>query len=148
MSIFQEDPSVPNQLISPYTESCDSKYLVYFLTPLFIYKGLLLIFGAFLAWETRKVCMINMNEKQNCTNKAGDISIFHLYKRMKRRVRTVMCLKYYFVPVGSSFAVIKYHQYCCMISHQYKPTVWAMVSKTQLNQHFSFVMDMLFEEVQ
>ena len=54
-SLWQDDPEVPNQKLVPYTEFCTCDLLTYWLLPIYAYKGLLMIFGAFLAWETRKV---------------------------------------------------------------------------------------------
>ncbi|XP_072048302.1 gamma-aminobutyric acid type B receptor subunit 2-like [Amphiura filiformis] len=60
----RNDPATPNQLISPYIELCESDYIIYWLLALYIYKGLLLIFGAFLAWETRKVNIAALNDSK------------------------------------------------------------------------------------
>ena len=51
----QDDPDIANQRIQPYIEQCTSHHLLYWLLALYSYKGLLLLFGTFLAWETRKV---------------------------------------------------------------------------------------------
>ncbi|XP_072047292.1 gamma-aminobutyric acid type B receptor subunit 2-like isoform X2 [Amphiura filiformis] len=60
----RDDPATPNQLISPYIELCESDYIIYWLLALYIYKGILLIFGAFLAWETRKVAIAALNDSK------------------------------------------------------------------------------------
>ncbi|XP_072047136.1 gamma-aminobutyric acid type B receptor subunit 1-like [Amphiura filiformis] len=60
----RDDPATPNQLISPYIELCESDYIIYWLLALYIYKGILLIFGAFLAWETRKVTIEALNDSK------------------------------------------------------------------------------------
>ncbi|XP_072047142.1 gamma-aminobutyric acid type B receptor subunit 1-like [Amphiura filiformis] len=60
----REDPTTPNQLVSPYIELCKSDYILYWLLALYIYKGFLLIFGAFLAWETRKVTIDALNDSK------------------------------------------------------------------------------------
>ncbi|XP_072047140.1 gamma-aminobutyric acid type B receptor subunit 2-like [Amphiura filiformis] len=60
----RDDPTTPNQLISPYIELCESEYILYWLLALYIYKGILCIFGAFLAWETRKVTIDALNDSK------------------------------------------------------------------------------------
>ncbi|CAH1790060.1 unnamed protein product [Owenia fusiformis] len=44
---------------------CDSEKKIYFLVTLYGIQGLLLIFGCFLAWETRKVKIPVLNDSQN-----------------------------------------------------------------------------------
>ncbi|XP_072035731.1 gamma-aminobutyric acid type B receptor subunit 2-like [Amphiura filiformis] len=53
-----------NQRIVSYTEQCSSNYLVYWLGVLFVFKGLLLLFGTFLAWEIRKVTFEALNDSK------------------------------------------------------------------------------------
>ena len=43
---------------------CTCKYKSYFLASLFAYKGLLLLFGLFLAWETRHVSIPALNDSK------------------------------------------------------------------------------------
>ncbi|XP_072048784.1 gamma-aminobutyric acid type B receptor subunit 2-like [Amphiura filiformis] len=59
-----DDPQVPNQRLIPYYEYCSCKHQIYWLTALYSYKALLLIFGAFLAWETRKVTISALNDSK------------------------------------------------------------------------------------
>ena len=42
--------------VRPYVRVCTSKYQQYFTWCIYIIEGLLLAFGAFLTFETRKVC--------------------------------------------------------------------------------------------
>ncbi|XP_072043527.1 gamma-aminobutyric acid type B receptor subunit 1-like [Amphiura filiformis] len=47
-----------------YIQQCTSDNLIYWLLPLYTYKGLLLIFGTFLVWETRKVTIPALNDSK------------------------------------------------------------------------------------
>ncbi|XP_072030368.1 gamma-aminobutyric acid type B receptor subunit 1-like [Amphiura filiformis] len=58
------DPHVTNGRIVPYIEQCTSDYLVYWMAALYAYKGLLLLFGTFLAWETKKVTIPALNDSK------------------------------------------------------------------------------------
>ncbi|XP_072030589.1 gamma-aminobutyric acid type B receptor subunit 2-like [Amphiura filiformis] len=84
---IQDDPAVPNQRISRYIEECSCSYMLYWLLTLCGYKGLLLIFGAFLAWEIRKVKIGALND-----SKLIAISIYNV---------TILCI----VGVAVSFLV-------------------------------------------
>ncbi|XP_072016481.1 gamma-aminobutyric acid type B receptor subunit 2-like [Amphiura filiformis] len=59
-----DDPQVPNQRLIPYYEYCSCKHQIYWLATLYSYKALLLIFGAFLAWETRQVTISALNDSK------------------------------------------------------------------------------------
>ncbi|XP_072016480.1 gamma-aminobutyric acid type B receptor subunit 2-like [Amphiura filiformis] len=63
-SYTQDDPQVPNQRLVPYYEYCSCKHQIYWLATLYSYKALLLIFGAFLAWETRQVTISALNDSK------------------------------------------------------------------------------------
>ena len=43
--------------VRPYVRICYSEYSVYFSWTLYILEGALMAFGAFIAWETKHVCM-------------------------------------------------------------------------------------------
>ena len=43
---------------------CTCRYKTYFLGVLFAYKGILLLFGLFLAWETRNVSIPALNDSR------------------------------------------------------------------------------------
>ncbi|KAJ8044815.1 Gamma-aminobutyric acid type B receptor subunit 1 [Holothuria leucospilota] len=54
-----------NQLIlQPYIQFCTSDNIIYWQGALYGYKALLLIFGTFLAWETRKVTIPALNDSK------------------------------------------------------------------------------------
>ncbi|XP_072016477.1 gamma-aminobutyric acid type B receptor subunit 2-like [Amphiura filiformis] len=59
-----DDPHVPNQRLIPYYTFCSCKRQIYWLATLYSYKALLLIFGAFLAWETRQVTISALNDSK------------------------------------------------------------------------------------
>ncbi|XP_038069217.1 uncharacterized protein LOC119738403 [Patiria miniata] len=60
----QDDPEIPNRVIQQYVQFCTCDTLTYWLGALYGYKGLLLIFGTFLAWETRKVSIPGLNDSK------------------------------------------------------------------------------------
>lgn len=51
-------------LIIPQLEHCQSKQMSFFLTLIYVYKGLLMAFGCFLAWETRRVSIQALNDSK------------------------------------------------------------------------------------
>ena len=54
MFMFQDHQNTSNIISEVYTY-CHHHYEVYWFVTIYIYKGLLLAFGTFLAWETRQV---------------------------------------------------------------------------------------------
>lgn len=52
---FQAHPSLEDVLIVRENEYCQSEQMNIFVGVIYAYKGMLLIFGAFLAWETREL---------------------------------------------------------------------------------------------
>ncbi|XP_072030345.1 gamma-aminobutyric acid type B receptor subunit 2-like isoform X1 [Amphiura filiformis] len=60
----KRDPEIPNKRIISYIEQCTSTNHVYWLVALCAYKGLLLLFGTWLAWETRKVTIPALNDSK------------------------------------------------------------------------------------
>lgn len=48
--------------IVPEVNVCQSKYELYFTGALYLVQGLMLAFGVFLAWETRKVIRHNVTD--------------------------------------------------------------------------------------
>jgi hypothetical protein len=54
-AFIQESSTDPDVWIVPQTTGCQSKYDTYFSAVLYGIQGLMLAFGAFLAWETRQV---------------------------------------------------------------------------------------------
>lgn len=53
-----------NTAILPYIRYCGSNHLVIWKAVMFVYKGLLLLFGTYLAWETRKVHIPALNDSK------------------------------------------------------------------------------------
>ncbi|XP_072030367.1 gamma-aminobutyric acid type B receptor subunit 2-like [Amphiura filiformis] len=53
-----------SELIQSYIDECTSNHFTYWIISLYVYKGLLLIFGTFLAWETRKVTIPALNDSK------------------------------------------------------------------------------------
>lgn len=51
-------------VIIPALYQCTCKYKMYFFAVVFTYKGLLLLFGIFLAWETRNVTIPALNDSK------------------------------------------------------------------------------------
>ncbi|XP_066286143.1 gamma-aminobutyric acid type B receptor subunit 2-like [Branchiostoma lanceolatum] len=54
-----------NVMYLPKVEHCYSTHMEKWLAAIYIYKGLLLTIGAFLAWETRKVRIMVMNDSRH-----------------------------------------------------------------------------------
>lgn len=50
--------------IIPMVEHCESETLSYWLGAVYAFKGLLLVFGVFLAWETRGVTIPALNDSR------------------------------------------------------------------------------------
>ncbi|XP_023288258.1 gamma-aminobutyric acid type B receptor subunit 2, partial [Orussus abietinus] len=57
-------PSSEDIIIIPENEYCQSNRMTVFLVSIYAYKGLLMIFGAFLAWETRHVSIPALNDSK------------------------------------------------------------------------------------
>ncbi|XP_071791804.1 gamma-aminobutyric acid type B receptor subunit 1-like [Asterias amurensis] len=57
-------PDSANTFIQPYIRYCTCDTLTIWLGALYGYKGLLLIFGTFLAWETRQVSIPGLNDSK------------------------------------------------------------------------------------
>ncbi|CAH1774696.1 unnamed protein product, partial [Owenia fusiformis] len=58
------DPDDDNQMLIPQTLFCESEHMWYFSGVLCAVKGILLMFGAFLAYETRKVRVPALNDSK------------------------------------------------------------------------------------
>ncbi|XP_073818522.1 gamma-aminobutyric acid type B receptor subunit 2 isoform X2 [Musca autumnalis] len=52
-------------LVIPENEYCQSEHMTIFVSIIYAYKGLLLVFGAFLAWETRHVSIPALNDSKH-----------------------------------------------------------------------------------
>ncbi|KAF4532635.1 hypothetical protein B566_EDAN009816, partial [Ephemera danica] len=57
-------PTSADIVIIPENEYCQSNKMTLFIGSIYAYKGLLLIFGAFLAWETRHVSIPALNDSK------------------------------------------------------------------------------------
>uniref|UniRef100_A0AAN0LJ33 Gamma-aminobutyric acid type B receptor n=1 Tax=Polyphagotarsonemus latus TaxID=1204166 RepID=A0AAN0LJ33_9ACAR len=57
-------PENEDILIVPQMEYCQSKRMTIFLGSIYVYKGLLMAFGIFLAWETRHVSIPALNDSK------------------------------------------------------------------------------------
>ncbi|XP_067619626.1 gamma-aminobutyric acid type B receptor subunit 2 isoform X2 [Eurosta solidaginis] len=57
--------SMDDVLVIPENEYCQSEHMTIFVSIIYAYKGLLLIFGAFLAWETRHVSIPALNDSKH-----------------------------------------------------------------------------------
>ncbi|XP_074026601.1 gamma-aminobutyric acid type B receptor subunit 2 isoform X2 [Leptinotarsa decemlineata] len=58
-------PSNEDIIIIPENEYCASEHQTLFVGSIYAYKGLLMIFGAFLAWETRHVSIPALNDSRH-----------------------------------------------------------------------------------
>ncbi|GLV37062.1 metabotropic GABA-B receptor subtype 2 [Carabus blaptoides fortunei] len=58
-------PSSEDIIIIPENEYCASERMTIFVGSIYAYKGLLMIFGAFLAWETRNVSIPALNDSRH-----------------------------------------------------------------------------------
>ncbi|XP_028399793.1 gamma-aminobutyric acid type B receptor subunit 2-like [Dendronephthya gigantea] len=64
LSLPSEDDNEADEIIHPYIFNCTSKHEKYFLITTLGYKGLLLVFGIFLAWETRNIEIKALNDSK------------------------------------------------------------------------------------
>ncbi|XP_046335759.2 gamma-aminobutyric acid type B receptor subunit 2-like [Haliotis rufescens] len=60
----QSDPSDSDRLIQPLLEVCSCKYGGYWVAVLLAFKGLLLLFGLFLTWQTRHISIDAINDSR------------------------------------------------------------------------------------
>ncbi|XP_071510393.1 gamma-aminobutyric acid type B receptor subunit 2-like [Diadema antillarum] len=60
----REDPTGRDVLLIPVIFNCKSKQTMIWLAIIYIYKGVLMIFGLFLAWETRHVSIPALNDSK------------------------------------------------------------------------------------
>nr|XP_006817895.1 PREDICTED: gamma-aminobutyric acid type B receptor subunit 1-like [Saccoglossus kowalevskii] len=60
----QEHPVEEDVMLIPRMLLCDSIYFTYWMAFIYIYKGILILFGIFLAWETRKVEIPGLNDSR------------------------------------------------------------------------------------
>lgn len=86
LCFFQSHPALEDVLIVQENEYCQSKRITIFFGIIYAYKGLLLVFGAFLAWETRNVSIPALNDSKHI-----GLSVYNV---------TMMCI------MGGSIALI------------------------------------------
>ncbi|XP_067655447.1 gamma-aminobutyric acid type B receptor subunit 2-like [Haliotis asinina] len=60
----QSDPADSDHLIQPLLEVCSCKYGGFWVTVLLAFKGLLLLFGLFLSWQTRHIAIDGINDSR------------------------------------------------------------------------------------
>ncbi|XP_041469544.1 uncharacterized protein LOC121419238 isoform X1 [Lytechinus variegatus] len=84
---LMNDPDDEFVMLQPYVKYCHSTYQTYWLVVMYIYKGILLLFGTFLAWETRKVKIPALND-----SKLIGISVYNVF---------ILCA----IGVGVSYAL-------------------------------------------
>jgi hypothetical protein len=65
VSISQPHATLEDVIIVRENEYCQSEQMNIFVGIIYAYKGLLLIFGAFLAWETRNVSIPALNDSKH-----------------------------------------------------------------------------------
>ncbi|XP_077990412.1 gamma-aminobutyric acid type B receptor subunit 2-like [Glandiceps talaboti] len=63
-------------VIIPKLEECKSRYETVWLGVLFGYKGIILLFGVFLAWETRKVKYSLLNDSRYIGSAVYNVTVF------------------------------------------------------------------------
>ncbi|CAN0359121.1 unnamed protein product [Lampetra fluviatilis] len=61
---LEPDPSGRDLAIRPQLEHCESHHMTVWLGIIYAYKGLLMVFGCFLAWETRNVSIPALNDSR------------------------------------------------------------------------------------
>ncbi|KAJ8044805.1 Gamma-aminobutyric acid type B receptor subunit 1 [Holothuria leucospilota] len=62
--LHEQEDLEKQEIGQPYILYCTSNNILYWQAALYTYKGLLLIFGVFLAWETRKVTIPALNDSK------------------------------------------------------------------------------------
>ncbi|XP_019751514.1 gamma-aminobutyric acid type B receptor subunit 2 isoform X1 [Hippocampus comes] len=61
---LEADPHDRDIAIRPFLEHCESTHMTIWLGIVYAYKGLLMLFGCFLAWETRNVSIPALNDSK------------------------------------------------------------------------------------
>ena len=64
MLYFQTSSADLDTVFIPQLARCDSKHLDKWTASLYAYKGLLLLFGVYMAWGTRRVTIPVLNDSQ------------------------------------------------------------------------------------
>ena len=61
---LQENSDEPYVIIIPTLNTCTADYLTVWLALIYVYKGILLLYGLFLAYETRNVMYAHLNDSR------------------------------------------------------------------------------------
>ncbi|XP_041423570.1 gamma-aminobutyric acid type B receptor subunit 2 [Xenopus laevis] len=61
---LEPDPAGRDVAIRPFLEHCENTHMTIWLGIVYAYKGLLMLFGCFLAWETRNVSIPALNDSK------------------------------------------------------------------------------------
>uniref|UniRef100_A0A8B9KRT5 Gamma-aminobutyric acid type B receptor subunit 2 n=1 Tax=Astyanax mexicanus TaxID=7994 RepID=A0A8B9KRT5_ASTMX len=61
---LEADPQGQDIAIRPFLEHCENTHMTIWLGIVYAYKGLLMLFGCFLAWETRNVSIPALNDSK------------------------------------------------------------------------------------
>uniref|UniRef100_A0A803JZ79 Gamma-aminobutyric acid (GABA) B receptor, 2 n=1 Tax=Xenopus tropicalis TaxID=8364 RepID=A0A803JZ79_XENTR len=61
---LEPDPAGRDIAIRPFLEHCENTHMTIWLGIVYAYKGLLMLFGCFLAWETRNVSIPALNDSK------------------------------------------------------------------------------------
>ncbi|XP_061114576.1 gamma-aminobutyric acid type B receptor subunit 2 [Conger conger] len=61
---LEADPHGRDMAIRPFLEHCENMHMTIWLGIVYAYKGLLMLFGCFLAWETRNVSIPALNDSK------------------------------------------------------------------------------------
>ncbi|KAF5899131.1 gamma-aminobutyric acid type B receptor subunit 2-like, partial [Clarias magur] len=64
MYSLEADPQGRDMAIRPFLEHCENTHMTIWLGIVYAYKGLLMLFGCFLAWETRNVSIPALNDSK------------------------------------------------------------------------------------
>uniref|UniRef100_A0A8C2IX86 Gamma-aminobutyric acid (GABA) B receptor, 2 n=1 Tax=Cyprinus carpio TaxID=7962 RepID=A0A8C2IX86_CYPCA len=64
MDLYNADPQGRDIAIRPFLEHCENTHMTIWLGIVYAYKGLLMLFGCFLAWETRNVSIPALNDSK------------------------------------------------------------------------------------
>uniref|UniRef100_A0AC34QA04 G-protein coupled receptors family 3 profile domain-containing protein n=1 Tax=Panagrolaimus sp. JU765 TaxID=591449 RepID=A0AC34QA04_9BILA len=104
-----------NVLIIPELERCQSDYSIYFQVVFYVIKGMLMIFGCFLAWETRAVNVPALND-----SKYIGMSVYNV---------VVMCV------IGLSLAIVLQER----VNEAFALTSFFIIFCTTLTLSFVFV---------
>ncbi|XP_038057134.1 gamma-aminobutyric acid type B receptor subunit 2-like [Patiria miniata] len=60
----KDDPERPNTIVVLQQHNCSGNLSTYFIWTVYIYKGLLLVFGTFIVWQTRNVNIPALNDSK------------------------------------------------------------------------------------